>query len=264
MPSAEQRAGDVEPAQYRVSTVLLVWAAAALPMGVLGWVVAPALAGSEHAAIVRLATLTVGLVWQAALVLILLRREAGTLSWKTIARRLWLGAPRSPTTGQPQARLWWWLVPALVAVAVFDLVLAGPIGRAWVALLPMLAEPPGFSMTGLLATPEARAQLHGEWSFLAVFFVQAIFNTVIGEEMLFRGLLLPRMARAFGKWDWVANGLLFGLYHLHQPWGMVNSALKGVLCLALPSRRFRCAWFGIAAHSGQSAYLLILITALVL
>ncbi|MBN1306015.1 MAG: hypothetical protein JXA13_16380 [Anaerolineales bacterium] len=35
-----------------------------------------------------------------------------------------------------------------------------------------------------------------------------ICNTVLGEELLFRGLLLPRMQGVFGKWDWLANGLL--------------------------------------------------------
>ena len=44
-----------------------------------------------------------------------------------------------------------------------------------------------------------------------------IFNTVLGEELLFRGLLLPRMRAAFGRWDWLVNGVLFGVYHLHLP-----------------------------------------------
>jgi hypothetical protein len=60
------------------------------------------------------------------------------------------------------------------------------------------------------------------------------------------------------------NGLLFGLYHLHQPWGMVSSALTGVLLYALPSRYFRSSWFGIIAHSGQSVWLVILGLGLVL
>jgi membrane protease YdiL (CAAX protease family) len=37
-----------------------------------------------------------------------------------------------------------------------------------------------------------------------------LFNTVLGEELLFRGLL-PRIQGAFGLWDWVANGLLFAV-----------------------------------------------------
>lgn len=99
---------------------------------------------------------------------------------------------------------------------------------------------------------------------MALFCLSALFNTFIGEELLFRGLLLPRMAGAFGRWDWVMNGLLFGVYHLHQPWGILNSAIKGMLFLALPTRYFRTAWFGIILHSGQSIYFAILLLGLVL
>jgi uncharacterized protein len=258
-------AGDAAIRQYTVREIALVWAAAALPMGILGWIVAPALVtDASHAAVVRLATLTVGLIWQFALVLIVLKREAGTLAWSTIKSHLWLATPRSPTTGMPRARLWWWLVPVIAATAVLELVFVGPIDHAWLSLFPSFAEPPGYSLGAALGTPEARAGLHGAWGFLALFVVCALFNTVLGEELLFRGVLLPRMAGAFGKWDWLANGLLFGAYHLHQPWGMLNSVIEGTLCFALPSRYYRSAWFGIAAHSGQSIYFTILIMAVVL
>lgn len=65
-------------------------------------------------------------------------------------------------------------------------------------------------------------------------------------------------------WDWVANGILFGFYHWHQPWMWVSAAIQGVFLLALPSRRFRSAWFGIIAHSGQSLYIGFLVLGLVL
>jgi membrane protease YdiL (CAAX protease family) len=106
--------------------------------------------------------------------------------------------------------------------------------------------------------------LVGAWDIWGLFLVSALFNTVLGEELLFRGLLLPRMAGAFGKKDWLVNGLLFGLYHLHQPWGMLSSAIEGLLLMALPTRKFRSAWCGIIAHSGQSLYLAVLLLGLVL
>jgi CAAX protease family protein len=46
-----------------------------------------------------------------------------------------------------------------------------------------------------------------------------LFNAVLGEECRFRGALLPTMAGVFGNWSWVANGMLCGLYHVHQRWG---------------------------------------------
>ena len=90
-----------------------------------------------------------------------------------------------------------------------------------------------------------------------------VFNTVLGEELLFRGLLLPRMRTAFGRADWVANGILMGLYHLHQPWSIPSSIVAGLL-MAYPTRRFRSAWFGIIVHSTQSVFLAIIILTLVL
>jgi hypothetical protein len=72
------------------------------------------------------------------------------------------------------------------------------------------------------------------------------------------------MAGVFGKRDWLVNGLLFGLYHLHQPWCILTSAIEGVVFLALPSRKFRSAWFGVIVHSGQSIFFAALILGLVL
>jgi membrane protease YdiL (CAAX protease family) len=92
--------------------------------------------------------------------------------------------------------------------------------------------------------------------------VNFVLNTVLGEELLFRGFLLPRMNGAFGRRDWVANGLLFTGYHLHVPWAM-PATLLDMFFLAYPTRRYRSAWFGIAVHSAQSVVLAILVLALV-
>jgi membrane protease YdiL (CAAX protease family) len=249
--------------QYSLSKILLVWAAAAIPMGILGWVAAPALAqATQSPALVRLAVLTVGLVWQFVLVLLLLYQETGPLRWSTIRQRLWLTAPRSPRTRAPRARFWWWLLPLLLLEAIYQLQLFGRVEHLWVSVFPFFAEPQGFALSALLATP--KAQLVGAWDIWGLFVLNALFNTVLGEELLFRGVLLPRMAGAFGKGDWVMNGVLFGLYHLHQPWGILSSAIDGIFLYALPSRYFRCAWFGIIAHSGQSLFLAFLILGLVL
>src|SRR5579871_3666941 len=102
----EPQPGLVTIPQYSLRKILLVWAAAALPMALLGWVVAPALAHDpQNSGFERLAVLTVGLVWQFMLVMILLYQEAGNLRWSTIRQRLWLQTPRSPRTGKPRGRL---------------------------------------------------------------------------------------------------------------------------------------------------------------
>jgi uncharacterized protein len=90
-----------------------------------------------------------------------------------------------------------------------------------------------------------------------------VFNTALGEELLFRGVLLPRMRGAFGRWDWVANGVLFALYHLHMPW-VIPSSLVDTFALSYPSRRYRSALIGIIVHSSQSIVFFALILPLVL
>jgi len=256
--------GVADIPQYSLGQTLLVWAAAAVPMAALGWVITPALAHDPHnPGFARLAILAIGLIWQFILVVILLYRETGDLRWSALRHRLWLNAPRLPQAGE-RRRLWWWLVPLLVLAALFDLQVRGTLNKVWVSIFPFLSQPPGFDFGTFLNSPDTRAQLAGNWRVLALFVTSALFNTVLGEELLFRGLLLPRMAAVFGRWDWVTNGLLFGLYHLHQPWGMLSSATAGILFYALPSRYFHSAWFGIIAHSGQSIFLTFLILGLVL
>jgi membrane protease YdiL (CAAX protease family) len=97
---------------------------------------------------------------------------------------------------------------------------------------------------------------------LALFVINAVFNTILGEEFLFRGVLLPRMDGVFGRWSWVANAVLFGLYHVHQPWGIPKSIVTG-LVYTFPAYRFRSTWLSIILHSAQSVVFAILVLGVV-
>jgi membrane protease YdiL (CAAX protease family) len=235
----------VEPRQYDLREIVGVWAAAALPMAALAWLGAPALAdrldGPSAWPRALLAGLTAGLVWQGLLVIVLVRRETGSLRWHTLADALWLHRPRSPRTGRVGGRVWWVLLPAVLVVGLEQ-------------LLPSLPAPAGRDMGAFMRSPDGQDFLAGNWPWFAVIVVMALFNTVLGEELLFRGLLLPRMRGVFGRADWLANGVLFALYHLHMPW-VIPKALLDTLALAYPSRRYRSAWLGIVVHSIQSVLL---------
>ena len=94
--------------QYSRRRVLLTWLAAAAPMWVLAWLVAPWLAGILDGPnpMVRalIVSLTAGMVWQFVLVMALVRREQGSLRWSvgtmwsTVAKvrcGIATGSPRS-------------------------------------------------------------------------------------------------------------------------------------------------------------------------
>jgi uncharacterized protein len=241
--------------QYSLREILVVWAAAAVPMGLLAWVVAPWLAdqlgGDEPLTPALLLLLTVGLIWQFVLVLILLRRELGSLEWSRVRDALWLRPPRDPKTGRVGGRVWWW---ALLFVALVAL---------W-AMVPAIPGPSARDFSDFLGSERGAAFFSGAWGWFALIVVFVVFNTVIGEELLFRGLLLPRMRAVFGRGDWVANGVLFTLYHLHEPWVMPATLVEGIFLEAYPTRRFQSAWMGIIVHSVQSVFVIAVVLALVL
>jgi len=100
--------------------------------------------------------------------------------------------------------------------------------------------------------------LSGAWGWFGLILLLFLFNTVLGEELLFRGFLLPRMNGAFGRGDWVANGILFAGYHLHVPW-VIPAGLLDTFILAYPAKRYRSAWIGIVVHSAQSVFFAVLV-----
>lgn len=254
-----------EKRQYTLWQILGVWLAAGAPMWLLSWVIYPAMSAGlapVDAGLERMKLLTIGLAWQFVLAMIILFREEGNLRLGTIRRRFWLNHPRSARTGETKKALWWWLIPLILLVAALEIGLRSPLVNLWLQVFPFFADPGGNAFDALFS-PEMRAQWIGNWGFLGLFLVSAVFNTFLGEELVFRGVLLPKMAGVFGKWDWVANGILFTLYHLHQPWGML-ATLPADLVFAFSGKRFRSNWFPIILHSGQSVYFLFLILGLVL
>lgn len=242
--------GVVVP-QYSRRAIVAVWAAAALPMAALAWIVAPAFADGAGASLARalIVTLTIGLIWQFLLVVALVGHEQRTLRWSTVRQALWLRSPREPRSGRVGGRVWLVVIPLIVALAVRE-------------MLPGLPAVAGRDLGAFLETPAGQELFAGSWGWFIVAVVMFVLNTVLGEELLFRGLLLPRMHGAFGDRDWVANGLLFAGYHLHVPWA-IPATLLDTFILSWPTKRYRSAWIGIAVHSAQSVVLTLLLLSMV-
>jgi membrane protease YdiL (CAAX protease family) len=200
-----------------------------------------------------LALLTVGLIWQFVLVVVLVYRERGSLRWSVLKEALWLHSPRSPKTGRVGGWLWLVVIPFVVLFAAEGAI---PV----LSVIPPVAS---HDFNVFLGSDAGQAFMSGNWVWFAVIVALFVFNTALGEELLFRGLLLPRMQGAFGRFDWVANGFLFALYHLHEPW-LIPSSLVDIFALSYPSRRYRSALIGIIVHSSQSVFFFVPLLFLVL
>src|SRR3712207_1658925 len=241
--------------QYSLAQILVVWAAAAIPMAVLAWVVAPllgALLGRGDTAFIKalLLCITAGLVWQFVLTLILVRREQGTLRWSRVRDALWLLSPRDPRSGRVGGRVWLWVIPFVLLFFIWEFFgfdITGPASHDFALFL------------------ETRGQefFQGNWVWFAVLIVELIFNSVLGEDLLFRGLLLRGMRGVFGRGAFVATGVLFAFSILPRPWS-TPAALADVILTAYPTRRWQSVWMSIIVHSGQSVFVIIFILSIVL
>jgi uncharacterized protein len=246
--------------QYALWQILGIWALVALPMALLSWVVAPAIIPYSplHPGITYWLLMIAGMTWQFVISLVIMYRELGTLRWSAIRQRTWLQTPRDPKTDQPNPKLFWWLLPALFFAALVGLGIGNYLDASMAWLFPAL-QPAQFTDTSQLASPE----FQGQWWLLGIALVSCALNYFLGEEFLFRGVLLPKMQGVFGKYDWVANAVLFGFYHLHKPW-MIPSIIVGALAITWPARRFRCNWMAIIVHGVEGLPLLVIVLAVIL
>jgi len=245
--------------QYALWQIVGIWLSAGAPMWLLGLLVYPAMSvglSLVDAGLLRIKLLTVGLIWQFTLAMIILYFEEGNIRLSTISRRFWLNHPVSARTGETKKSLWWWIVPLIALVTFVEIGFRPTLVNLWTMIYPLFAKPTGYNMAELFSL-KLSAQPVEIWGLLGLFLVNQLFNTVLGEEFLFRGVLLPKMEGVFGKWDWVANGILFSLYHLHQPWEIL-ATLPADLVFVYSGKRFRCNWFPILLHSGQGVFFLFL------
>lgn len=242
--------------QYPLGKILALWAAAFVPMGLLAWVAAPLLKGQLSTRDPFIDALMIcfnaGLLWILALVLITVRREQGSLAWPRIREALWLQRPQDPATGRTSGTRWgWWALLFLVLTAVINAGFIDPKG-------PLPRDFPN-----AIDTHRVADYFRGNWGGFALLVGIAVLAPVV-EELFFRGLLLPRMRGALGKRDFLANGAMFGLYHVHQPWSMPASVIDGIVTQAYPARRFRSIWIGLITHTAPSILIIGVVLAKVL
>lgn len=249
------------PPQFSLWALCGLWAAVAIPMPLLAFWVAPKLSAASgwHPGIALWLCMIVGMVWQFVLATALLwresRRDKGRL---TLGQRIWWQLPRDPGTGAMTLRPFIWLVPIFILTPLIEVTgLADLLARPLLWIAPALAQVPEPDIRGL-----ADPAFHGAWWLLGLWAISFIFNYFLGEELFFRGLLLPRMRGVFGRWDWLANGVFFGTYHLIRPL-TVPSIIVTAALWALPCARYRSALFAVIPHAVEGLFVLFLVLGVV-
>jgi len=85
------------------------------------------------------------------------------------------------------------------------------------------------------------------WMF-AIWIIYWPFN-IIGENFVWRGVILPRMELVLGKYSWVLNTILWGIFHLAFGIGNLIVLLPTLIIVPLIAYKSKNTWTAIILHA---------------
>lgn len=88
------------------------------------------------------------------------------------------------------------------------------------------------------------------WGLLLYFLVGLFVFNILGEELWWRGVILPRQELSFGRNAWIVHGVLWALFHMfyHSNLGILLSYLPTTCAISYVAQRTKSTWPGIIGH----------------
>lgn len=131
---------------------------------------------------------------------------------------------------------WLWTFAAIIAIGA----LSGGIMKGLEALLGSMDTQPPFMRLEPLGV--------GRYWLLAAWLPYWILN-IMGEEILWRGVMQPRMEAASGDRAWLIHGFGWTLFHLAFGWELLLTMLPILFILPWAVQKRRNSWIGVAIHA---------------
>jgi membrane protease YdiL (CAAX protease family) len=89
----------------------------------------------------------------------------------------------------------------------------------------------------------------GRYWLLLIWFPYWILN-ILGEEFLWRGVMLPRQEIAFGKYAWLIHGFGWGLFHIAFGWQLLITLIPLIFIQSFIVQKTKNSWIGVIMHGG--------------
>ncbi len=89
----------------------------------------------------------------------------------------------------------------------------------------------------------------GRYWLLLVWFPYWILN-ILGEEFLWRGVVLPRQEVAFGKYTWLIHGFGWSLFHIAFGWQLLITLMPLIFIQSYIVQKTKNSWIGVIMHGG--------------
>jgi membrane protease YdiL (CAAX protease family) len=161
--------------------------------------------------------------------IVLLRREGFKLSRETITKRL-----RFRKLNKSDLL---WTLAGFIAVAV----LSGIVMKLLVVIVGPFDPSPKFMAFEPLSK--------GRYWLLLIWAPYWILN-ILGEEFLWRGVMLPRQEPLFGKYTWVIHGFGWGLFHIAFGWKLLLTLIPLIFIQSFVVQKTKNSWTGVILHGG--------------
>ena len=89
----------------------------------------------------------------------------------------------------------------------------------------------------------------GRYWLLLVWAPYWILN-IMGEEFLWRGVMLPRQEIAFGKYTWIIHGFGWSLFHVAFGWQLLITLIPLIFIQSYIVQKTKNSWTGVIMHGG--------------
>lgn len=90
---------------------------------------------------------------------------------------------------------------------------------------------------------------NGRYWLLLVWIPYWILN-ILGEEFLWRGVMLPRQEVAFGKYTWIVHGFGWSLFHIAFGWQLLITMIPVIFIQSYILQKTKNSWNGVIIHGG--------------
>jgi len=132
---------------------------------------------------------------------------------------------------------WLWSIGAIVAIGILSAFIIEII-KAFVG--EVNHQPPFMSFEPLN---------NGRYWILLIWFPYWLLN-IMGEEILWRGTLLPRQEIVFGRFTWLFHGFFWGIFHIGFGWQLLITLLPILFIQSYVVQRQKNSWIGVIIHAG--------------
>ena len=168
-------------------------------------------------AVVSIATL--GYLFEFFLALYIFRKEGYALRLSALKERIHWQWPRGWKA--------WGIILILFVVGFGISQLLQPTSTAIASVLPppdwFPASQHPFKEVKSLEDAMPGVVFKGNVLFLLLVLFSGTMN-IVGEDLYYRGALIPKLHGLFGKWAWLAGGILWPLKHIYVWWRFVADA----------------------------------------